>query len=50
MAKELIAEAIDLRDDRYLSALANAREAETTEWISHEDFWEQALKSSKKNV
>ena len=38
-AGELIIQALELEEDRYLSELAAEREATHTKWISHEDVW-----------
>jgi predicted DNA-binding protein len=37
--KELIREAIDKREDLYLSKLANEMDVDGTNTISHEEFW-----------
>jgi hypothetical protein len=39
MAKELILEALDRREDLALSAIAEARELATQKKVSHEDAW-----------
>lgn len=38
-ASELIALALELEEDRYLSSLAAERETSHTGWVSHEDAW-----------
>ena len=39
LAKELILDALDTRDDFYLSKLANELDIDGAKTISHEDFW-----------
>jgi predicted DNA-binding protein len=39
VARELIAEALELREDIYLSALADARLSENNKPLNHEDVW-----------
>jgi DNA-binding LacI/PurR family transcriptional regulator len=39
IAKELILEALERREDVVLSALAEAREQENQKTVSHEDAW-----------
>jgi predicted DNA-binding protein len=38
-AKELIREALDRREDLYLSKLANEVDVDGAKTISHEEFW-----------
>lgn len=40
LAKELILEALDRREDRVLSSLAERRESTAEGTVSHEDAWE----------
>ncbi|MDR1208201.1 MAG: hypothetical protein LBJ89_02520 [Holosporales bacterium] len=39
LAKELIIDALDRREDLYLSKLANEMDKEGTKTLSHEEFW-----------
>jgi len=39
LAKELILEALERREDVVLSAIADARDADSDEIVSHEDAW-----------
>lgn len=39
IAKELIEESLEKREDQHLSALAMKREDTSKEYISHEDAW-----------
>jgi hypothetical protein len=39
MAKELLLEALDQREDEVLSVLADGREAKPSKRFSHEDAW-----------
>ncbi|MEJ0063663.1 MAG: hypothetical protein WDO70_10835 [Alphaproteobacteria bacterium] len=39
LTKELVLEALELREDIALSALAKAREATSKKLVSHEDAW-----------
>ena len=39
LAKELIIEALQHREDMDLSAVAAARDHSKTQWIKHEDAW-----------
>jgi predicted DNA-binding protein len=39
MAKELILEAINHREDFYLSSIAEAQEAKSTKTIPHDEAW-----------
>ncbi len=39
IAKELIEEALELREDIYLSRLASKRDTPDAVWVSHEDAW-----------
>lgn len=39
LAKELILEALERREDRALSAFAEARDHRTTKKIKHDDVW-----------
>lgn len=41
-AARLIAEALELREDRALSELADARTKKTKKWLSHRDVWSNA--------
>ncbi|MFN7402066.1 MAG: ribbon-helix-helix protein, CopG family [Alphaproteobacteria bacterium] len=38
-ARELIEKALEVDEDAYWLKLAETREAETTQWISHKEFW-----------
>ena len=40
LAKELIIEALERREDKLLSALAERRDQKTTKRIKHNDVWE----------
>ncbi len=39
LAADLIREALELREDAALSALADTRLKQTKRWVSHEDAW-----------
>lgn len=39
VAKELIDEALELREDIYFSRLATERDTPDAVWVSHEDAW-----------
>jgi len=39
IAKELIEEALELREDIYFSRIAAQRDTPDAVWISHEDAW-----------
>ena len=39
VAKNLIAQALELQEDLYFSTLANAREKDNSPWVSHEEIW-----------
>jgi predicted DNA-binding protein len=39
LAKELIIDALDRREDLYLSKLANEADQEGAKTLSHEEFW-----------
>ena len=39
VARELIIEALEKREDRYLSDIANARDSKSQKTISHDKFW-----------
>jgi predicted DNA-binding protein len=39
LAKELILDALDRREDLYLSKLANEMDKEGSKSLSHDDFW-----------
>jgi predicted xylose isomerase-like sugar epimerase len=39
LARELILEALELREDIALSAIADARDIENVKTVSHEDAW-----------
>ncbi len=38
-AAQLIEKAMEIEEDEYFSALADARAKECNQWISHEEFW-----------
>ncbi len=40
IAKELIEESLEKREDYHLSALAMRREEEAKEYVSHEEAWD----------
>ncbi len=40
LAKELVLEALERREDRFLSALAEVRDRTTSKKVKHEDVWE----------
>lgn len=39
LAKELIEEALDKREDMYLSTIANSREVESKKIVQHTEAW-----------
>jgi hypothetical protein len=39
VAAELIEEALELREDIYLSRIANEIDTPDAEWVSHKDAW-----------
>jgi predicted DNA-binding protein len=39
LAKELIEEALDKREDMYLSTIANSREVESKKVVQHTEAW-----------
>ena len=39
VAKDLIALALDLQEDRHFSHVAAKRDTSKTRWISHDDAW-----------
>ncbi len=39
LTKELVLEALDRREDRVLSAIAEARDCKSVKTISHDDAW-----------
>ncbi len=39
IAEQLLLEALELQEDKALSAFADARLASHTRWVSHEDAW-----------
>lgn len=41
VAKELVLEALELREDMALSAIAEARDVKKTKTIAHEDAWKE---------
>ncbi len=39
VAKELLMDALEINEDVYFSRLANKRDNEKAQWISHDEFW-----------
>lgn len=39
LTKELVLEALDRREDRVLSAIAEVRDQKTSKTVSHDDAW-----------